>query len=80
MSSPNLLRVGTAENIFVECQDCSGGDIKVDINVMNHPTKTTKLASATVTLNTANEFQALGQVTVNKLLLLLLGFIFYQDI
>ncbi|XP_018535312.1 LOW QUALITY PROTEIN: complement C3-like [Lates calcarifer] len=64
MSSPNLLRVGTAENIFVECQDCSGGDIKVDINVMNHPTKTTKLASATVTLNTANEFQALGQVTI----------------
>uniref|UniRef100_A0A4W6E087 Complement component c3a, duplicate 5 n=1 Tax=Lates calcarifer TaxID=8187 RepID=A0A4W6E087_LATCA len=62
MSSPNLLRVGTAENIFVECQDCSGGDIKVDINVMNHPTKTTKLASATVTLNTANEFQALGQI------------------
>ncbi|XP_077381637.1 complement C3-like [Festucalex cinctus] len=65
MSSPNLLRVGTAENIFVECQDCSGGDIKVDINVMNHPTKTKKLGlGASVTLTSANNFQGFGQITI----------------
>ncbi|KAG7240759.1 hypothetical protein INR49_026531, partial [Caranx melampygus] len=29
MSAPNLLRVGTVENIFVECQDCKGGDITI---------------------------------------------------
>lgn len=67
MSSPNLLRVGAAENIFVECQDCTGGDIKVYINVMNHPTKTKKLGlGASVTLNSANNFQGFGQITVKE--------------
>ncbi|RVE75821.1 hypothetical protein OJAV_G00002550 [Oryzias javanicus] len=37
MSSPNLLRVGTAENIFLECQDCSGADQPVTISVKNFP-------------------------------------------
>ncbi|XP_026216242.1 complement C3-like [Anabas testudineus] len=64
MSAPNLLRVGTAENIFVECQDCTGGDMKVDIIVMNHPTKNKKLATTSVTLNAANNFQQFGQITV----------------
>ncbi|XP_057700518.1 complement C3-like [Corythoichthys intestinalis] len=64
MSAPNLLRVGTAENIFVECQDCTGGDIQVDISVMNHPTKTKKLGSVSVTLNKGNNFQAFGEVTI----------------
>uniref|UniRef100_A0A671YLG7 Complement C3-like n=1 Tax=Sparus aurata TaxID=8175 RepID=A0A671YLG7_SPAAU len=39
MSAPNLLRVGTTENIFVECQDYTGVDIPVEIIVMNHPNK-----------------------------------------
>ncbi|XP_061625502.1 complement C3-like isoform X1 [Phyllopteryx taeniolatus] len=64
MSAPNLLRVGTAENIFVECQDCTGGDMKVDISVMNHPTKTKRLGFASVTLNSANNFQGFGQITI----------------
>ncbi|XP_034543361.1 complement C3-like [Notolabrus celidotus] len=64
MSAPNLLRVRTAENIFVECQDCTGGDIRVEIRVMNHPTKTKNLASTTVNLNGQNDFQALGQIMV----------------
>nr|XP_014265945.2 complement C3 [Maylandia zebra] len=64
MSAPNLLRVGTAENIFVECQDCTGGDVRVEINVMNHPTKTKRLATTSVTLNNANNFQQLGKVTI----------------
>ncbi|XP_029008693.1 complement C3-like [Betta splendens] len=64
MSAPNLLRVGTAENVFVECQDCSGGDQRVEIIVMNHPTKTKTLTSTTVTLTAANNFQQFGQITL----------------
>nr|BAA88901.1 complement component C3 [Paralichthys olivaceus] len=64
MSAPNLLRVGTTENIFVECQDCTGGDIKVDINVMNHPTKVNRLATTSVTLTSGQNFQALGQIRI----------------
>ncbi|XP_061844093.2 complement C3-like [Nerophis lumbriciformis] len=64
MSSPNLLRVATAENIFVECQDCTGGDMKVDIKVMNHPTKTKLLGQTSVTLNSGNDFQSFGQITI----------------
>ncbi|KAJ4921748.1 hypothetical protein JOQ06_016458 [Pogonophryne albipinna] len=59
MSAPNLLRVGTAENVFVECQDCTGADQTVHINVMNHPTKTKRLATASVTLTSADQFQKL---------------------
>uniref|UniRef100_A0A8C9ZJS6 Anaphylatoxin-like domain-containing protein n=1 Tax=Sander lucioperca TaxID=283035 RepID=A0A8C9ZJS6_SANLU len=64
MSAPNLLRVGTAENIFVECQDCTGENIQVVINVMNHPTKSTRLAFTSVTLTSARNFQELGQITI----------------
>ncbi|XP_028450259.1 complement C3 [Perca flavescens] len=64
MSAPNLLRVGTAENVFVECQDCTGENILVNINVMSHPTKTTKLTSTSVTLTSARNFQELGQITI----------------
>ncbi|MEQ2293702.1 hypothetical protein AMECASPLE_036222, partial [Ameca splendens] len=64
MSAPNLMRVGTTENIFVECQDCAGGNIDVNINVMNHPTKNKKLAGTAVTLNSGNSFQGLGKVTI----------------
>ncbi|XP_076583640.1 complement C3-like [Chaetodon auriga] len=64
LSAPNLLRVGTAENIFVECQDCTGADIRVEITAMSHPTKTKSLASTSVTLTSANHFQQLGQITI----------------
>ncbi|XP_028257105.1 complement C3a.1 isoform X2 [Parambassis ranga] len=64
LSAPNLLRVGTTENIFVECQDCSGGDMNVRIVVINHPTKSKELTHTTVTLNNANKFQAFGQISI----------------
>ncbi|XP_041641235.1 complement C3-like [Cheilinus undulatus] len=64
MSAPNLLRVGTAENIFVECQDCTGADIRVEIRVMNHPTKSKMLGSTSVTLTNANHFQAFGEIKI----------------
>ncbi|XP_041640227.1 complement C3-like [Cheilinus undulatus] len=65
MSAPNLLRVGTAENIFVEIQDCRAEhNINVVIRVMNHPTRTNTLTSTTVTLTKANKYQGLGQLTI----------------
>uniref|UniRef100_A0A8C7XJQ7 Anaphylatoxin-like domain-containing protein n=1 Tax=Oryzias sinensis TaxID=183150 RepID=A0A8C7XJQ7_9TELE len=65
MSAPNLLRVGTPENIFVECQDCSGANQLVTISVKNHPTKAKTLATTQVTLTNGNNFQGFGQITVN---------------
>ncbi|XP_029941620.1 complement C3-like [Salarias fasciatus] len=64
MSAPNLLRVETTENIFVECQDCTGGDIRVQITVMRHPTKTETLDSTSVTLTRQNNYQMFGQVKI----------------
>ncbi|XP_047433324.1 complement C3-like isoform X2 [Mugil cephalus] len=64
LSAPNLLRVGTPENIFVECLDCSGGNIQVEISVMNHPTKNKRLDTTSVTLTSGKYFQELAQVTI----------------
>ncbi|KAK1885951.1 Complement C3 [Dissostichus eleginoides] len=64
MSAPNLLRVGTAENVFVECQDCTGADKRVEIHVMNHPTKNKRLATASVTLTSTDNFQELVQIMI----------------
>ncbi|XP_033961650.1 complement C3-like [Pseudochaenichthys georgianus] len=64
MSAPNLLRVGTAENVFVECQDCTGADKRVTISVLSHPTKNKRLATASVTLTSTDDFQALVQIMI----------------
>ncbi|XP_061577004.1 complement C3-like isoform X2 [Cololabis saira] len=64
MSAPNLLRVGTPENIFLECQDCPQSNFTVTIAAMNYPTKAQRLAFTTVTLNTANQFQEFGKITI----------------
>ncbi|KAK7930173.1 hypothetical protein WMY93_006568 [Mugilogobius chulae] len=65
MSAPNLLRVGTAENIFVECQDCAGqAQMNVEISVWNHPTKNIKLQHTVKTLNANNKYQALGELVI----------------
>lgn len=64
MSAPNVLRIGTTENIFVECQDCIDGDITVKIRVMTHPTKDRELKATDVILTKKNNFQGLGQITV----------------
>lgn len=66
LSAPNVLRVGTTENIFVECQDCAQ-DMTVSIKVMNFPTKSITLASTSVNLNQGNNFQAFGKLKVNNL-------------
>ncbi|XP_063333362.1 complement C3-like [Pelmatolapia mariae] len=65
MSAPNLLRVGTEENIFVEIQDNAGeGDVNVNIIVRNFPRKDLTLASTTVTLTKQNKFQGIGKIMI----------------
>ncbi|KAM9769651.1 complement C3-like [Menidia menidia] len=65
MSAPNLLRVGTWENIFVEIQDCTlQGNIDVQIFVKNHPSKSKIITSTTATLTKANKYQFLARVKI----------------
>ncbi|XP_040001306.1 complement C3-like isoform X2 [Xiphias gladius] len=65
MSAPNVLRIGTAENIFVECQDCTDeNDFRVVINVLKYPSKSKRLASTSVNLTRANHFQDTGQINI----------------
>ncbi|XP_070831511.1 complement C3-like [Chaetodon trifascialis] len=65
MSAPNLLRVGRPENIFVEIQDCVfEQNTNVDIIVYNFPTKTKMLASTSVSLTKAKQFQDFGKITI----------------
>ncbi|XP_034752621.1 complement C3-like [Etheostoma cragini] len=65
MSAPNLLRVGTPVNIFVECQDCTDDkNITVEIIVVTYPTKTKRLTSTSVTLTSAKKFQDFGQINI----------------
>ncbi|KAF5898396.1 complement C3-like, partial [Clarias magur] len=62
--APNLLRVGTPEKVFVEAQDYSGNEFNVKISVRNYPQKTTELASVSVILNSANNFQAVSAIKI----------------
>ena len=72
LSAPNLLRIGATENIFVECHDCSGADIDVQIVVKLFSTGALELDSTTVTLTDDNNFQAFGEIKVWWLLVTLL--------
>lgn len=66
MSAPNLLRVGTEENIFVEIQDNAGEkNVNVRIIVRNFPRQDRTLASTTVTLTKENKFQGIGKIMVS---------------
>ncbi|XP_062304649.1 complement C3-like isoform X2 [Osmerus eperlanus] len=64
LSAPNVLRVGSKENVFVEMQDHSGGPFMVTVMIKNHPTKTKKLFEKDVQLNSENQFQSLVEVFI----------------
>ncbi|XP_073698367.1 complement C3-like [Garra rufa] len=64
LSAPNLLRVGSSENVFVEAQDYSGAAIEVKIVVKNYPKKNLEILSKSVTLTAANNFQILKDVKI----------------
>ncbi|XP_030635399.1 complement C3 isoform X2 [Chanos chanos] len=64
MSAPNLLRVGTPENVFVEAQDYNGGDIYVQLMVKDYPRKTRGIAVKDVVLTAANNYQLLTSIEI----------------
>ncbi|KAI7810940.1 complement C3-H1 [Triplophysa rosa] len=64
LSAPNLLRVGSSENVFVEAQDYNGGDVKVRIVVKNHPRKNVEIVSESVTLTAANNYQLVAKMKI----------------
>ncbi|KAL7845320.1 hypothetical protein AOLI_G00235120 [Acnodon oligacanthus] len=64
LSAPNMLRVGSSENVFVEAQDYAGGDLPVRIVVKNFPRKTIELESKSVVLSAGNNYQALVAIKI----------------
>ncbi|XP_072513378.1 complement C3-like isoform X2 [Salminus brasiliensis] len=64
MSAPNILRVGSVENVFVEAQDYRGGELQVRVVVKNHPEKHVDLTSKSVSLNAANNYQSLVDIKI----------------
>ncbi|XP_051749859.1 complement C3 isoform X2 [Ctenopharyngodon idella] len=64
LSAPNLLRVGSSENVFVEAQDYTGGAFDVKITVKNHPRKDKEILSKTVTLTADNNYQILTDIKI----------------
>ncbi|XP_056311766.1 complement C3-like [Danio aesculapii] len=63
LSAPNLLRVGSSENVFVEAQDYSGAPLNVRITVKNFPAKNVEMVQKTVTL-TGTKFQILTDIEI----------------
>ncbi|XP_072513049.1 uncharacterized protein [Salminus brasiliensis] len=64
MSAPNMLRVGSVENVFVEAQDYNGGALQVRVVVKNHPQKNVELTSKSVSLNAENSYQSLVDIKI----------------
>ncbi|XP_067258590.1 complement C3-like [Chanodichthys erythropterus] len=64
LSAPNLLGVGSSENVFVEAQDYSGGAFDVKIIVKKHPRKDKEILSKTVTLTADNNYQILTDIKI----------------
>ncbi|XDV16115.1 hypothetical protein PO909_015957 [Leuciscus waleckii] len=68
LSAPNLLRVGSSENVFVEAQDYFGGNLNVRISVKNFPKKDREIVSKAVTLTVENNFQILTDIKADDYL------------
>nr|XP_055060091.1 complement C3-like [Misgurnus anguillicaudatus] len=64
LSAPNLLRVGSSENVFVEAQDYAGGNLNVKIVVKNYPLKNQDIVSETMTLTASNNYQLLTKIKI----------------
>ncbi|XP_048051370.1 complement C3-like [Megalobrama amblycephala] len=64
LSAPNLLRVGSSENVFVEAQDYSGGPFDVKIMVMKFPKKDKMILFKTVRLTADNNYQILTDIKI----------------
>ncbi|XP_064179571.1 complement C3-like [Anguilla rostrata] len=65
LTAPNLLRVGSWENVFVEAQEYTGESFNVEIQVKDFPTKSREIFSKTVSLNATNSFQVLQGIFIS---------------
>ncbi|XP_059409021.1 complement C3-like isoform X4 [Carassius carassius] len=64
LSAPNLLRVGSSDNVFLEAQDYSGAALDVKIIVKNHPKKDREILSQSVRLTEDKNFQMLKDIKI----------------
>ncbi|XP_067281864.1 complement C3-like isoform X2 [Pseudorasbora parva] len=64
LSAPNLLRVGSSENVFLEAQDYSGADFDVKITVKIFPKKDRAILSKIVRLTAGNDYQILTDIKI----------------
>uniref|UniRef100_A0A8C9S0P9 Complement C3 n=1 Tax=Scleropages formosus TaxID=113540 RepID=A0A8C9S0P9_SCLFO len=65
MSAPNMLRVGSKENVFVEAQEYTGAPVEVTITAKEFPAKLLEFLNHKVTLNSDNSYQALQEIMVH---------------
>ncbi|KAL0149402.1 hypothetical protein M9458_055293, partial [Cirrhinus mrigala] len=64
LCDPLFVLVGSSENVFVEAQDYSGGDLNVMISVKKFPKKEMEILSKSVTLTADNSFQILTDIMI----------------
>ncbi|XP_067296767.1 complement C3-like [Pseudorasbora parva] len=64
LSAPNLLRVGSSENVFVEALNYSGADLNIRISVKNFPKKDVEMLSKSVTLTRGKNYQILTDIQI----------------
>ncbi|KAG9337243.1 hypothetical protein JZ751_029528 [Albula glossodonta] len=64
LTAPNVLRVGSKENVFVEAQGYTGKNFSVQILLKDFPARNREIFSKTVTLSETNNFQALQEILV----------------
>ncbi|KAJ8362942.1 hypothetical protein SKAU_G00117730 [Synaphobranchus kaupii] len=65
LTAPNVLRVGSRENVLVEAQEYTGEHFDVEILVRDFPAKSREMFSRTVTLNASNNFQVLQEMFIS---------------
>uniref|UniRef100_A0A8C9S814 Complement C3 n=1 Tax=Scleropages formosus TaxID=113540 RepID=A0A8C9S814_SCLFO len=66
MSAPNMLRVGSKENVFVEAQEYTGAPVEVTITAKEFPAKLLEFLNHKVTLNSDNSYQALQEIMLKE--------------
>uniref|UniRef100_A0A3B3RZK3 Complement C3/4/5 macroglobulin domain-containing protein n=1 Tax=Paramormyrops kingsleyae TaxID=1676925 RepID=A0A3B3RZK3_9TELE len=64
--TPNLLRVGNKEKVFVEAQEYTGGNIEVEISVKDFPAKNREFFSKKTTLTSQNKFLDLQEIEIRE--------------
>uniref|UniRef100_A0A8D0CN35 Complement C3 n=1 Tax=Scleropages formosus TaxID=113540 RepID=A0A8D0CN35_SCLFO len=64
--APNMLRVGSKENVFVEAQEYTGAPVEVTITAKEFPAKLLEFLNHKVTLNSDNSYQALQEIMLKE--------------